>query len=295
MVDSDHPRAITVSGGACMNATYMGTVGDYVNNGNANASCMSGQEIAVNLDTALYPDGASGFTTNPLEQYTPTEPVPDPAGTDIVGTNISVGDGDVVQLLPGRYNGSTTTTIDPVTLLPVTTTSEAIRVTGGIAYFAPGLYVLDSGMRFTGGMIRISADGGGTVSSQAGHPGASFYFTENTYDSDSNWKFLTITGAANVKLYAPATGEYAGWLFWENDLAPDNSPGHRIIGTSDSEMVGIIAFPTRDLFWGGTSTVSDWVMIVVDNLTIAGGAFIPTGGINDSAIPNPLETVTLLE
>ena len=62
-----------------------------------------------------------------------------------------------------------------------------------------------------------------------------------------------------------------------------------------SELVGIIYFPNRDLHWAGTSTISSWVMIVVDNLTIAGGAVIPTSGLNNSVIPNPMQTVTLLE
>ncbi len=119
------------------------------------------------------------------------------------------------------------------------------------------------------------------------------YFTENTTDLDGDWNFLTINGNADVKFVAPYSGqtdglpsgiesEYEGWLFWEDAAAPDNKPGHRIVGTSDSLFVGVIYFPTRDLFWGGESTTADWVMIAVDNLTISGTAAIPTGGFNSA-------------
>ena len=272
MVNSDHDRAITINGTACLNASYIGTVGDYVNNGVANAGCMSDQEIAVNLDTPLHPDGSGGFTDNPLYQYTP----PNPVGTALDiwrADDKSAVDGEILE--PGRYNG---------------VSNKSIRITGGSVYFRSGVFILDSGMSITGGLTQI-VDGSGNVSTGAGDPGVSFFLTS----SDGTWNFLTITGNAEVKLYAPATGDYAGWLFWEGEGPPDNSPGHRIVGTSDSEIVGIISFPDRDLFWGGTSTTSDWVMLVVNNLTIAGGAIIPASGLNNSPIPNPIQTVTLLE
>ena len=292
MVNSDHDRAITVNGGACLNATYMGTVGDYVNNGNANVGCMGDQEVAVDLDTPLHPDGSGGLTDDPLWQFTPPVPVGDPL-LDVWRADDKVAvDGEILE--PGRYVGTTTVTVDPVTGVVTSTTSRSIVINGGTVSFRTGVFILDSGMRITGGIVRI-VDASGNVSVTAGDPGVTFYVTENTTDADTDWKFITITGNASVKLYAPATGDYAGWLFWDEAGAPDESPGHRILGTSDSEIVGIIYFPDRDLFWGGTNTSSDWVLIVVDNLTIAGGAFIPTGGLNNSAIPNPMQTVTLLE
>ena len=303
IINSTHDRAFTVNGNACLNADYIGTSGGYVNNGNANVGCMGDQEVAVDLAPPAYYDGASGTTGDPLLQYLPPVPTVATDLSDVVGTNINISSD--TTLSPGRYYG--TTEEDP--LNPGTyITNEALRITGGTVYFKAGLYIIDSGMRITGGTIRVIDPLTSEVFENVDQSdlGITFYFTESPYDThlengvlveDSNWGRLTIAGGANVKFYAPAaTGDdYAGWLFWEDALAPDRSPGHRIEGTSDSELVGIIYFPTRDLFWGGTSATSDWVMIVVDNLTIAGGAIIPTAGLNDSSIPNPIQTVTLLE
>ena len=214
--------------------------------------------------------------------------------------------GDVYQFTPGRYYGSTTTNVDPGTGAITYGSNVAIRITGGLAYFAPGLYIIDSGLVINGGVTRISADGGATVSTAAGDPGATFYFTESTTDLDDDWNFLQVNGNADVKLYAPFAGqtaglpagiesEYEGWLIWEDDATPDNNPGHNVEGTADSEFVGVIYTPTRDFFWGGTNTSAGWVMLVVDNLTIAGNATISGGTLNDGTVPNPIQTVTLLE
>ena len=307
MVNSDAANAIKVNGGACLEATYVGTVGGYVNNGQANATCMGNEELwlATDLGIPAYYDGAEGTTSDPLLQYRPT--IPD-VTVAAVATDVEVQDGDPPYFFtPGRYYGSTIPKYDPSTgALIGYGTNIAIRITGGQAYFAPGLYIIDSGMTINGGVTRVSNDGGVTSSLVAGDPGVSFYFTENATDLDNDWNFITINGNADVKFVAPYSGqteglpsgiesEYEGWLFWEDAAAPDNKPGHRIVGTSDSLFVGVIYFPTRDLFWGGESTTADWVMIAVDNLTIAGTASIPTGGLNSSSVPNPIKTVTLLE
>ncbi len=257
----------------------------------------------MDLAPPAFYDGAGSTTGDPLLQYLPTAPTVATDLSDVCAGCTNVNISSDTTLSPGRYYG--TTEEDPAN--PGTyRTSEAIVVTGGTVYFEAGLYIIDSGMRLTGGTIRVIDPATSEVFENVDQSdlGITFYFTESPYDThlengvaveDSDWGRLTIAGGADVKFYAPATGDYAGWLFWENGLAPDRSPGHRIVGTSDSELVGIIYFPTTDLFWGGTSTASDWVIIVVDNLTIAGGAVIPTGGLNTSSVPNPIQTVTLLE
>ena len=144
MVNSDHDRAITMNGGACMEATYMGTVGGYVNNGQANANCMGNEELWLGTDLPMpyFDDGNDppGQTSDPMYALRPT--VPD-VTVAAVATDVSVSGGDVYQFTPGRYYGSTTTNVDPVTGAITYGSNVAIRITGGLAYFAPGLYIID--------------------------------------------------------------------------------------------------------------------------------------------------------
>ena len=235
MVDSDNDQAIKVTGGACLNAQYIGTVGDYVNNGNANSGCMDDQEIAVNLDTPVYPSGVdSELTSDPMLAYAPvvTDPL-DASLYPLQGTDVVPAAGDILE--PGRYYGSTTTTIDPDTGVVTTVTNEAITINlldGETMYFRSGVYILDSGMRITGGNVRVLDNSGLEMTAPlADGSGISFYITET--DVDANWKFLRLN-TANVKLYAPATGDWAGFLFVDDPLAPDESPGHRIAGDGTS-------------------------------------------------------------
>ena len=295
MVNSDHTRAITVNGGGCLSAGYIGTSGDYVSNGSRN--CIDPPpvtEVAPAFDSMAY-----------LQAMEPTA-----AGVpDYIDVGISGSDG-IVTLSPGTYAGSLIEeqSTDPITgdllydpltgdpIMEVVGRNPAIRISGGEVRFEPGLYILDSAMRINSDSVVRVVDALGFVQTEPGTAGVTFYNTNTISPGTSDyWDHFFIGGSADVKLYAPPDGLYEGLLFWEDSSAPDKQPGHVFAGTADSELVGAIYTPNSDVRWSGNNDTSAWTMIVADEITLNGGAVLPGGQLNDSAVAPPVFAPTLLE
>ena len=121
--------------------------------------------------------------------------------------------------------------------------------------FEPGTYVLEKGLKITGG----------NVSGQ----GVFFY----NINADGK-QHIDVGGNASVQLTAPTSGPYKGVLFFVNRSAPDRSPGNNIArGNEESFFEGAIYMPSQHLdFAGNPETAIHWTIVVVRTLNISGTA-----------------------
>ncbi len=265
MVNSNHTSAITVNGGGCLLGSYIGTSGDYAMNGSAN--CIDpppATVVATAYDSMSY-----------LQVMEPSVPE---AGATEENTNVKITNGEVT-LTPGYYYGSGG--------------GAAISISGGIVHFQEGLYILDSGLSITSSAVVDVVDSDGNVALGPGGAGVTFYSTNS---DGGNWGTFFVAGSATVTFYAPSSGDdYEGILFWEDDAAPGNPPGHVFAGSADSVFNGAIYTPSSALAWRGTNDTVDWTIIVADTVEVSGGAVLPGANLNNSPIAPPVFAPTLLE
>ena len=130
---------------------------------------------------------------------------------------------------------------------------QALRICGGLdikkkVTFGSGLYIID------GGTLSLNANG--TVSvSDAGitADGVTFYLT--------NGATLRLTGNGSLNLNAPATGPYAGILFFAS--RSQTGVTHEVLGNSGSITQGAIYAPTSAVrFTGNSTTTSGCTQII---------------------------------
>jgi len=182
---------------------------------------------------------------------------PDYANVTPVYNNVKVTNA-TVTLNPGYYQGG------------IEISGSSSNVT-----FNPGLYVLDSGLKITGGVVT-----GDEVT---------FYNVGNQY--------IDIDGATQIELSAPTSGDTQGMLFWGAAFAPNGSPGHKLRGTSQTSFTGAIYFPAQHVDWAGTNdTIGEWTMLVANTIDITGtGTVTQTiNGPPPGSLPQ-VTTATLVE
>ena len=211
MSNSSDPCAMEVSNGAEIHGTWIGVNGGHCGGGLYNPPAQ---------------DGALPML-DPLSFMTP----PDYASVTPVFTNVKVTNA-TATLNPGYYQGG-------------------IEISGSssVVTFEPGLYVLDSGLKITGGVVTGSE--------------VTFYNVGNQY--------IDIDGATQIQLSAPTSGPYQGMLFWGAASSPDGSPGHKLRGTSQTSFTGAIYFPSQHVDWAGTNdTIGEWTMLVANTIDVTG-------------------------
>lgn len=142
-------------------------------------------------------------------------------------------------------------------------------------HFEPGIYIID-GKDFT---TVASANVTGTD--------VTFYLTNSAE--------IGFRGTSTVKLTAPATGTYAGVLFFgdRNDI----TASHQFNGTADSLLTGTIYTPGSTVSYNGDFTGIDGCMqIIALRVDMSGGSNLSGDctafGINNVQLPG---IVTLLE
>jgi hypothetical protein len=238
MVNSSSGTAMREVGSGCITATWVGVYGGA--SGNCiNPTPSTGIDPVIDpLLTLPVPDYSSmsgGYTTSA-------------AGTNAFGGSSSFaakggnggggnGGGDAVDhYWPGYY-------------------SNEIKIQNGSAVFEPGVYVLEEGLKITGGSVTGS--------------GVFFY----NVNADGK-QFIDIGGNATFQLSAPTGGPYKGVLFFNNRNAPDRSPGNKIArGNEDSYMVGALYFPSQHLDWAGNpENYIFWTMVIANTINISGTA-----------------------
>lgn len=135
--------------------------------------------------------------------------------------------------------------------------NNTIKITGGSNYFLPGTYVLNKGMKVTGGLVR----------------GEGVFF----YNINESGNFhIEIGGNATAQLEAPTSGDYKGMLFFVNRDSPDRSPGNKLArGNEDSYLSGAVYMPSQHLdFAGNPATAIHWTVVVANTLNISGSSSV---------------------
>jgi Flp pilus assembly protein TadG len=145
--------------------------------------------------------------------------------------------------------------------------------------FNPGVYILLGGLSVSGSPII-----NGT--------GVTFY---NTYNASHPYGGITMTGSPTVTLSAPTTGDLAGMLFFQDRRVPVGSSGSNFKGSSAQGYTGSIYFPTTDITFEGTPSLSSTATIMLGyklsfsgNTSIENYTYLSTGG-------GPITGATLAE
>jgi Flp pilus assembly protein TadG len=152
-----------------------------------------------------------------------------------------------------------TTTVTPTkywthpdgTTLPVMRFCNGLDVKGDVT-FAPGVYIIENG-NFT-----VT----GTSTPKISGSDVTFYFT--------NGGVASIAGGAQLNLAAPATGPYAGILFFGGRSDPQD---HDIQGNALSTLTGAVYMPTSSVKYSGNSdSGSGCTQIIADTIELTGNS-----------------------
>ncbi len=234
----------TNGGGATITGTYIGATGNYSGSG-FNPTPQTGVlpviDPFLNIPTPAIP--SNGYTTTAATSsafggYTAAARNGNANGGGNGGT--TGGGGPVVtHYWPGYY-------------------ANEIRIQNGTVVFEPGLYVLNAGLKISGGTV----DGEDVT-----------FYNINSSGND----YVDIGGNAVVNFSAPDDDpdyDYYGILFMGPRNGNTGNPGNKIArGNSGSSFTGALYFPSEHLDWAGnpSSTVS-WGMVVAATLNISGTA-----------------------
>ncbi len=168
-------------------------------------------------------DGIKQNAGRIVDPYASTpEPIP---GACDHNSQVKIKNGDNTTLQPGTYCGS-------------------IKITGGNATFAPGVYILDGGDLVVNGGVTYGED-------------VFFYLTDDAE--------VDINGNAAVELAADPDGDsvgddYTGMLFYQD---PDSTgTSSKFNGGGDMTLTGVVYFPSQPLeFTGGNDTGGCTVLV----------------------------------
>jgi hypothetical protein len=209
--------------------------------------------------TCINPTPTTGVSTfpDPLASLAP----PTYTATQCDYTNEKVN-GGIATLSQGNYCGG-------------------ITVQGGATVtFNSGTYILLGG--------GLNVNGGSTIIGS----GVTFY---NTYNSNNNYKPVSVSGGSTVTLSAPTTGALSGILFFQ-DRTANPSGQETFSGSSNVSLTGTLYFPdakTQLVFSGGT-TVTGSATIVAYNVTFSGASTFGTAASGGSSGPSK-PTAALIE
>jgi hypothetical protein len=226
---------INVNGLAGVNSTSNGSVS--VQNSNLNATGL----YTADQSNPPAPVSSGPNGSVPASQQTGT-PLPDPYETTLPGD----GDGDAGGPEPITPPGPNPTNPPPVgnTYQPGTYTSQISLSGGGTYTFASGVYILQGGIKLTGG-----------ASIQSGPGGVLFYVSGGIVDT---------SGGGNVNLAAlPNASGYENVVIWvsENDTNP-NPPTVSLGGNGTVTAInGVLYAPTATISTGGTGTITVRTMV----------------------------------
>ncbi|HSY31898.1 MAG TPA: pilus assembly protein TadG-related protein [Verrucomicrobiae bacterium] len=251
-------QGMNVQGGATLSAPSCGIVdnGDYTsagvitasslgvsganNGGGGTGTCTDGAATCPSFNSPAAADPFAG----PLAGYTP------PCSPCGGGTDISItGGGNFSGVGVGYANGT-------YTVIPGTYDAITIATTGGEnVVFSSGSYVING----AGG---LSVTGNANISGT----GVMFYFTGPAT--------INVTGTPTLNLNAPATGQYAGMLMWQ-DAADTANPS--LSANNGSQLNGILYFPSDQLTFAANPNLNVGA-VVAGSVSVAGGANVTING-----------------
>ena len=266
-LDPSAPSALSGIG----NASITSSCGVLIDSSATNALALTGSGTI----TATTIGVVGGYTATGGAVYTPTPKTGVIAASDplayvqapIVGscahTNLSLSNpgtsSSYYQLYPGTYCGG-------------------IRISNGFTNFNAGTYVLAGG--------GFTANGGPLMRGT----GVTFYNTTGS----GGYAAITLTGGTTSNFSAPTSGPLAGVLFFQDRSTPSISAGSTISGSSASTFDGALYFPTTTLTYSGNSSLSGYIIVVADKISLNGNAKL---GTNYSSLTNgsPIKGTVLSE
>jgi hypothetical protein len=127
--------------------------------------------------------------------------------------------------------------------------------------FSPGTYVVNQG--------EFKINGGATITCAGCN--ASAGVTIVLTGSGTSYATVSINGGAKVTLKAPATGSYAGMLFFQDDDAPGG--GSNVInGGATMNLSGALYFPSQSVDFSGNaaSSTASCTQIVARTVSFSG-------------------------
>jgi Flp pilus assembly protein TadG len=240
-------NALRTNGQAIITGTYLGTPGGYSGNGFTPTPETNTLPIIDPFLNITFPTNApNGYTTTAASAsssafggYVAAAANGNANGGgngngNGNGSSNGGGGGSVLHYWPGYY-------------------SAVISISNGVVVFEPGIYILEAGMRITGGVVTGS--------------GVTFY-NKNT----AGGNFYTITGNADVTLSAPTdNGDYHGMLLMGPRVGNTGNPGNMVRGTSNSSFTGALYLAGEHLDWAGNSdSAVSWGMVVANTINVSG-------------------------
>jgi Flp pilus assembly protein TadG len=231
-------EGIAVQGHADLN----GPTCAIVDNGNLD---LTGNAYTVESSTTGVSGTVSGKTSNVT---CTTEP------TDCPATGVPPSGDPMSYLTPPAVG--TPVNFDPSNII-AGTTYNGISITGnGTVNFPAGTYIVDGGSFTCHGTPTITGTG------------VTFYFT--------NGATIDCSGTDNIQFSAPASGPYAGILFYQD---PNDTVGPTLGGNTGSFFDGAVYFPSSQVTFSGNTSFSI-AMVVAGSIALAGN---PTVNLQGSA------------
>ena len=242
VVNSDHAEALDQDGSSCLSATSVSVTGNY------SGSCVS-PEPEVSMPS--YGDPLSYLTAPAYGAAC------DHLNPFIVDAALAATfGGGPVPMGPGVYCGG----------IEVQANQEVI--------FAPGLYVLKTGLFRIAGNAEVS-------NTENASGGVTFYLT----GSGTNYATLEFESGADVTLTPMTTGALANVLFFQDPSAPASTQcstskktGPRcskFAGGVTMDLTGILYFPNQHVeFTGGSTTDDADVLLVASTVKFTGNSYL---------------------
>jgi hypothetical protein len=262
IVDSASNNALTLSGGATVNAKSVGIVGLYSTSGGA----------------TITPTPVTGIVavSDPLVFLQSGAPSYNPASLSCAsGLSISGGKTQTVAPLGSVacYNGISVSGGSTLNI----TNPGVIVVNGDLSLSGGSTVNFGSGLYYTTG--QFSASGGNTASGT----GVTFFA------ASPNGSF-NLSGGVNLNLTAPTSGSDNGILFWQ---AQGDARPVTMSGGSSAILQGIIYAPSARLTMSGGAGSTFYTDVVVSSMNFSGGSsLLSYAAVN---VNSPLTSTRLVE
>ena len=176
-----------------------------------------------------------------VPQFDPLIGLPNPLITNS-SSNANVGPNQSRTLSPGVYSGMDLK---------------------GTVTLNPGVYYIDGGVFSVGAQGVVTGDGVTIILS-----------SRTAASNPASIATVSMNGGATVKLTAPATGTYAGVIFYQDRRALDSST-NTINGNSSSKYQGTLYFPNQEVYFTGNSSMNaNCLQIVARRASFSGSSTI---------------------
>ena len=231
-----------------------------------NASVTMGCGIATNSTAAnaVVAGGSSSILATPVAAVGGLQASSNYAsGTTLQPYSITQPDPFASLPAPTLPSCSTKLNVAPNATAHVTNASGVTCYRGmdlkGTVSFDPGVYYVDGSSFSAGSQAAIIG------------AGVTFILTSNNATSNpASIATVDINGGANIQLTAPASGTYAGVLFYQDRRAQD-SGANNINGNASSILQGAVYMPSQEVsFSGNSGMTTQCVQIVSRRVTFTG-------------------------